>query len=140
MIKNGMKQMTQMNKKVSIIGIIIFAGIFIYYFFENKNQNNNLKRNGIVTTGTVIKTASMKGGNTDFTFIYMVNGRTYTNSDLFGGLCFKLTGRIRKLKEFPVIYNEDDPAESRLLITKKSFDRVGQSQPDSLKWVETYCD
>src|SRR5688500_14313954 len=127
------------DKIVSIMIFIIFGGIFIYHFFENKNSNNNLKKNGSLTTGTIIKTKFTKERNADFTFRYTVNGSAYSNSDLFGGLCLALTDSIRRQKIFPVIYNENDPAESRLLITQKSFVRVGQSQPDSLKWVESYC-
>lgn len=121
-----------------IIGLVVLGifGLFLYY----KGKDGGISNHRGFTTGKVLKTEALKGGGTeDFTYEYYVEGKRYTNSTSFGGLCVDLVRAVQD-RILPVIYDGQHPENSRLLLTEKSFERFDLRLPDSLRTLNSLCE
>lgn len=124
------------NKSGILVWLLITITVLVVYF-SYKGRNKAIIQNKGETSGVIIDIKGLKAGGTDFVYEFILEGKRYRNSTSFG-LCSDLVQAILG-KSFPVVYDGSNPENSELLITKQSFDRFSIQQPDSLKWVNNYC-
>lgn len=117
---------------------LIVAGVGII-FLSHKNQFEQIRKNKGLTVGLIIDNKPFKGGNASFVYEYYLEGQRYTNETPFGSACTEFNRAVIG-KTFPVVYEGGNPQNSQVLITEKSFARFDMKQPDTLKWVNSYCE
>jgi hypothetical protein len=93
--------------------------------------------NGTMTVGTIYeKPHQLSLTSYSIHYEYYVKGVRYKalKAASFGSeLRPKLTG-----VQFPVVYLNENPTKSRMLIFEYDFEVLGLNHPDSLKWVQEY--
>jgi hypothetical protein len=117
--------------KPIVFGVmLVFAGFIIFLLTRN---NDDLKVDGRLTTGQVIKVYRGARSGMNIDYVFYVDGRRFENSTFyFIGIGHK---SLFENKTFPVIYLPGHPDRNRLLIEKSNFDEMGLPFPDSLQWV-----
>ncbi|MBZ5858575.1 DUF3592 domain-containing protein [Flavihumibacter profundi] len=129
-----------MKNIIAIVVVIGFASIWIIWGFWGKSKlnENHSSQTGIITKCTY--GGKGNGGHILVEYNYELNGKKYIGT--YSILSSKITqGDCEKAfvgKYFPLIYNPDNPANSRMLILPIDFDRISLQFPDSLMWVLQY--
>lgn len=113
------------EKILKISFLLLIVGFIIYGYVEREHISANRQ----FTTGEIVKISYAAGNGIDqYIFTYTVGERAYENSTPKKGNVKCIIGR-----HFPVIYNQQNHAESEILITESDFARFNVTYPDSLK-------
>lgn len=125
-----------MSKRFWSFVIIILISIGVSIAILRTRTSNQLKRNGIITTGYVYEVFDAFRSKNGFKYYFYHNGKKYFGKSIFQvGIAIK--DEITN-KSIPVIFNPKDPDNSKLLLTKPLFENYGIPYPDSLRWVEKF--
>jgi len=100
------------------------------------NKSERLRKEGKITSGIIYETSSggRFGGKLTLRYKYSVNGHEYKSSTSYGKLVFT-QGFLFLNKKFPVLYLEENPSNSPILVDRYDFKYYGYLYPDSLLWV-----
>ena len=121
-----------MIRNIIIIFILIFCLTAI--FICNRN-GNDLKTNGILTNGQVVKAYWGRGGiNLDY--IFYVNGQKVDGSEFYF-ISIRFGNKFLH-KSFPVIYSKNSIDRNRMLVLENDFKEFDMTYPDSLRWTLNY--
>jgi hypothetical protein len=121
------------------MGIMVVAGI-TYSTINNNKIDNSIKANPKQGTAKIIdqyipKVTSSTVTNTryrsDFKYEYEISGVKYTGIKDYSFDIKHKDDFFSKI--FPIVYDEKNPKNSRLLILEKEYQKFGLQQPDSLK-------
>jgi hypothetical protein len=121
------------------MGTLVVAGI-VYSTINNNKIDRSIKANPKQGTAKIIDrsipkvTSSMITSVTygsRFKYEYRIGGMKYTGLNSYSFDIKHQDNLIGKI--FPIIYDEKNPENSRLLILEKEYQEFGLQQPDSLK-------
>lgn len=122
-----------------IWGII---GLFNNYIIIPNNKKR-IKENPFVVNGAMITGINNINKVSDaysFTFSYYIDKKMFINKHTIGlelksNSVYNVTNYLME-KRLPVIYENGNPKNSRLLIAPKDFEYFEIQFPDSLKWIK----
>ncbi|MDF2435720.1 MAG: hypothetical protein K0Q95_96 [Bacteroidota bacterium] len=124
-----------LSKKLLIIiplAVIILGGI--YGVISKGSDEEKIKKDPKQTTGTIVEYDNLREYNTNGCWIYYeysVDGKSYKHCQKYHG--WNKEDNFFMHYTFPVVYSNEDPDLSRLLIIEEEFKNFGLTQPDSLK-------
>jgi hypothetical protein len=120
-------------KRLSVISIVFFI-IGLLGYFKEKKDTASLIANMRFTSGYITK-YSPEGPKTagDFYFQFSVNDQIISYEQIANVWPDK--GESFVGKQFPVIYDSQNPKNCSLLIFPEQFEKYNLQFPDSLKWV-----
>lgn len=115
----------------------LISGLIGVLFWFNRNDRRKLKESGLLTNGYVYKTFG--GGNRSsklgLKYSYILNDKNYESSNTYIKHSFSQGDRFEG-KYFPVIYDKQDPSNSKILIDRDDFNEYRLDYPDSLIWID----
>ena len=136
---NRLHRRNRRRRLINTLFVVSALSCIAFLMIHSLVKTSELKNDNILTKGTIIGTFSNHrntGGG--FEFVFSVNGIRYEGSTAYPQLspnfCKRLIG-----KTFPVVYSSKDFTNSKVLILRHYFERYGQIQPDTLKWIERYA-
>lgn len=101
------------------------------------SETNRIKKHSKIITGVVQRYLPPGRNQSQYMeYNYLENKKSYQGKILITSSYTQ--GLILIGKKFPVIINEKEPSESRMLIYPKNFKDLGYMFPDSLAWVKEY--
>ncbi len=123
-----------------MIGILILLLLIFIVYFIYKFNLNSIRENPAVTVGYIYEVTSRGGKQPGVAvwYSYVVGGITHKSFNSYGTLSNNGSQEMFTGKTFPVIYQQDRPDNSNILINKEDFAMFSLSFPDSLLWVKTY--
>jgi hypothetical protein len=129
------------------MGLLVVAGI-IYSSISESNKVNAIKAHPKQTTAKVFdkfipevtsSTVTTVKYQSRYKYEFEVNGKKITG--LSERYFFPIENQDALMgKTFPIIYDENDPENSSILILKRDFAEFNLTQPDSLKPFEQLLD
>jgi hypothetical protein len=125
----------QKASRENIVGVSIFIVLLIAFgLWYTAREKTSYKSRGKITTGLVHSFKYDYKGRLYLNYAFKVNGREYKQKAPFPEFA-KGAEKALLNRAFPVIYIEDDPEKSELLISKASYDRLNMQFPDTLEWT-----
>src|ERR1700722_66838 len=120
-----------MRTNIAVI-IFILIGACVLIFVCNKN-GEDLKKNGILTTGIVKSVYEGGRGGINVDYEFEVNGKKLNGSQFYF-ISAKFMNEFKN-RSFPVIFSSKNPSRNVMLIVKSNFDDYRISYPDSMRWI-----
>lgn len=118
---------------VSLILITIIVG-GIYGVVSKSNDLETIKAKPVQSTAIIVEHDNLNEYNTNGCWIYYqytIAGTTYKHSQKYHG--WQKEDNFFQNYSLPIVYFEENPDLSRLLITENEFEEFNIPQPDSLK-------
>jgi hypothetical protein len=122
-----------MKKKV-VLGILIIVAFTIVFIC--KHNGDDLRANGILTTGLVTNAYPGTKGGINLDYMFWINGKKITGSQFYF-ISSKFADKFQD-RYFPVMYSKSSPDRNSMLILQNNFSDFNIEYPDSLKWVLKY--
>ncbi len=127
-------------ERKTIIALVFFATITIIVVIVARVNTYLLRKNHILTLGRVYNCRSGGRGNEGFIFVeyrFNVDNKEYCKSGqyLASSISYADCDQYIADRSFPIIYQENRPKNSTVLITPLDFKYWGYQFPDSLHWV-----
>lgn len=124
------------------IGVILVV-ICVFVAIRGIVRQNILKEDNKFGQGKIVNFISGGRGNAGgiwIDFVLVVDGRKFKGSSRMNDYNISDADFRSNIlgKNFPVLYNPNNPGNSSILITPKDFSRFGCVFPDSLNWVMKY--
>ena len=130
--------MTTKTKKLLFLGAIFF--LLLCYLIYNWRQKQLLLQHHKIVNGYVYHInhgSIIKGGsNVVISYYFFENGKKISARDE-SDLKYKVRHKLVN-SYFPVVYDSTNPSNSKLLIWKDQWTRLGLQFPDSLDWLKHY--
>lgn len=122
-----------MKRKIIAIGFFSFCACAIWYGFY---QNNQLAKNGRLVTGVVEDVSySSKGSDYFVTYYFILNDKVFESKTSIPYSKFKdvlFLDALLKRKVLPVIYQADNPDNSKMLLTRHDYEKYGIQIPSGI--------
>ena len=116
---------------------IVFISIVVYYIYQSIIDDKAFKKAGIVTNAMVIKAGSDYKGRLQLDYFYCVDSIKINARAVVPELTLSSETKLIG-KWVPVMYLKNIHEKNVLLLSRKSFEIVGLSFPDSLLWIEKF--
>jgi hypothetical protein len=122
-------------KKENLVGIVLFI-IFLVVFglLYKKHEKKKYKEKGMITIGTVTKVVDDYKKRPYVYYTFNIGAKIYSGKTAYPEFKANIESSLKN-KTFPVIYINDSPEESQILISRAEFKERGMIFPDSLKWT-----
>lgn len=127
------------NKSGAYIFISLFIiGVLLSEAYRNK-QIDNIKLSPQFTYCIVTKCFKQLKyrSRVHVHYDFLANGKTYSNSRLYR-IVDGTNPNILIGKSFRIVYENQNPNNNKILITKFDYRMYGLKFPDSLSWVTNY--
>jgi hypothetical protein len=122
-------------KKENIVGVSLFVVVLVVFgMWQSNKDKNKYKKSGVFTTGTVVEVKDDYKKRPYVHYVFNAGSKTYNNESPYPEFKSSIEADLIN-KKFLVIYLEDNPNESEMLISRAKFKRFGLSFPDSLSWT-----
>lgn len=112
--------------------------ITIVFFLQLACQSNKeFRDNGVNTVGQVdeIYRNYGKGSAYNIVYHYTINGKTYKGRGSISSIEMSTKNKLVN-RFFRVVYLNESPEVSRILISRYDFQLLDYEYPDSLKWIK----
>ena len=123
----------EMTKKRLGVFILIFCIVLIFYqIISTRNEMSTLQTKGKLTVGHTLSFRYVFKSGNRVTYTFTVDNKEYKEEDEktnLDGLYFEKF----KDKNFPVIYDIDNPTINRILLTESDFKLFDIPIPDTLR-------
>ena len=125
------------GKLIRNIVLCTSALILIFFLYKEKTDKNKLKKNAILLNGVeLLKASKVMRSYSIYTchFIFFYKGKrieTYQRNSID----INIKTSLLVGKSFPIIYENGNPSNTCILISKESFKKFDIPFPDSLKWL-----
>lgn len=128
----------QKIRKEDIVGVSLFiVALVVFGLWYTSREKSSYKLKGKIITGKTFSYEYDYKGRLYLSYAYNVKGREYQQKTPFPEFT-KGAEKALLNRTFPVIYIEDNPEESELLISKAGFDRLDMAFPDTLEWTRKF--
>ncbi|MBC9914955.1 hypothetical protein [Chitinophaga varians] len=134
------KEWADDNRAVFHVAIVISLMVLSCYgSLRHAHKVDMLKHHHKVVEGTVMGFSLPKSPGVKLLYYFYVDGKLYQHEQVVEGLS---TLRCRLLidKRLPVVYEEGDIDNNRLLVFYENFKEFSIPYPDSLSWIERPLD
>jgi len=130
-----------MSRKKAGTNIIIFIifGLFIGggYIYTKYVESAQIKEDFSQTTGKIYEFAEKGERNMRMytRYVYTVNGKNYERGSYTMDPCDGMEAFKTEIMDFsyPIVYQNEDPEKSRILISPKQFEEYGLEYPENLR-------
>ncbi len=129
---------TILKNSIFYVLLLIAIGIKLYYDSQRGNiSTEDIIKNGVISKCKIVNATYFGKNNTNILYIYVVRGKEYRGEYVSKYISPTIDKSI-KGKQMPLIYSNNNPYNSALLLRPNNFKIFNLSYPDSLNWINKF--